>query len=310
MVSDFLERLRKDVLIGYMPMQTFLVEEYGKPMEQHLSEWVLDHPDEFKDAIRKSYAAGCDMTHTATQASSPMRTKPFGEALLKRIYEFNFKSAKLAREVTPEGYYVIGNISHSNPDFLEPLGDYTYEEVYEGYKTQISGLAEGGVDAFHISGNHIEEGIIAIKVAKDLTDIPVIAHDVFYPTKRGFRSMMGLDPKTSAAKLQETGAEIIGTNCGLMTKSSDTSEWYPAATALIREIREGCDRYLCLQPDAGLAQLVDGKTVHPASPEEMAREVLNWVDAGARIVGGCCGANLEHCRRIAAVIREKRANGL
>ena len=243
MASDFLERLRNDVLIGYMPMQTFLVEEYGKPMEQHLSEWVIDHPDEFKDAIRQSYAAGCDMTHTATQASSLMRTKPFGKALLNRVYEFNFKSAKLAREVTPEGRYVIGNISHSNPDFLEPLGDYTYDEVYEGYTVQILGLADGGVDAFHISGNHIEEGIIAIKLAKELTDIPVIAHDVFYPTKKGFRSMMGLAPGTSAAKLQETGAEVVGTNCGLMTKSLDTSEWYPAATALIREIREGCDRY-------------------------------------------------------------------
>ena len=96
MASDFMERLRSDILVAYMPMQTFLVEEYGKPMEQHLSEWVLDHPEEFQDAIRRSYAAGCDMTHTATQASSPFRSQPFGKAVLDRIYEFNVKSAKLA----------------------------------------------------------------------------------------------------------------------------------------------------------------------------------------------------------------------
>jgi len=306
MASDFLERLRNDVLIGYMPMQTFLVEEYGKPMEQHLSEWVLDHPEEFKDAIRRSYEAGCDMTHTATQASSVLRTSPFGQALVDRLYELNYKSARLAREVTPEGYYVIGNISHSNPDFLEPLGSYTYDEVCEGYKVQILGLAEGGVDAFHISGNHIEEGIIAVKMAKELTDIPVIAHDVFYPTKKGFRSMMGLAPGTSAAKLQEASADVVGTNCGLMTKSLDTKDWYTAATELVREIGKGTDRPISFQPDAGLAQLVGGETVYPAFPEEMASEVLNWVSAGARMVGGCCGTSLEHCRRISAVIKGKK----
>jgi 5-methyltetrahydrofolate--homocysteine methyltransferase len=310
MASDFVQRVNNDILVAFLPMQTFLVEEYGKPMEQHLSEWVLDHPEEFQSAIRRSFAAGCDMTHTATQASSPFRSQPYGKAMVDRVYELNFKSAKLAREVTPEDHYVVGNISHSNPDFLEPLGNMTYDEVYEGYKLQILGLAEGGVDVFHIAGNHIEEGIIAIKVANDLTDIPVIAHDVFYPTKKGFRSMMGLDPKTSAARLHRTGAEVIGTNCGLMTKSRNASEWYPSATTLVKEMRQGTDRPLCIQPDPGIPQIINSKTVWPVSPEEMASEVPNWVDAGAHIVGGCCGTGLEHYGGISTVIRERRAKGL
>ena len=95
MATDFLERLRSDRLIGYMPMQTFLVEEYGKPMENHLSEWILAHPGEYQDAARRSFDAGCDMVHTGTQASSRIRSKPFG--LEDRVYEFNFESAKLAR---------------------------------------------------------------------------------------------------------------------------------------------------------------------------------------------------------------------
>ena len=305
MATDFLERLRNEILIAFMPMQTFLVEEYGKLMEEHLSVWVVNHPEEYQDALRRSYAAGCDMGHTATQASNPFRSKPFGQAVVDRVYELNYKSAKLAREVTPEDCYVIGNISHSNPDFLEPLGDLTYNEVYEGYKKQILGLAEGGVDAFHISGNHIEEGIIAVKVAKNFTDLPVIAHDVFYPTKKGFRSLMGLEPKTSAAKLHETGAEVIGANCGSMSKSPDTSEWYPAATVLLKELRTGTDKPLSIQPDPGIPQLINDKTVWPVSPEEMADEVLNWVDAGAHFVGGCCGTSLEHYQGIAAVLRDR-----
>ena len=308
MAEDILKRLEREVLIGYAPMQTMLVHEYGKPMEQHLSEWVVDNPKDYQDALKRSYEAGCDMGHTATQASSPFRSKVFGQAMVDRVYELNLESAKLAREVTPEDCYVVGNISHSNPDFLEPVGDMTPEEVYEGYRMQISGLAEGGVDAFHISGNHIDEGVIAIGVAKDLTDIPVIGQDVFYPTVRGFRSMIGLDPATSAARLDEAGADIIGTNCGSMTESLDPSAWYPAATPLFEEMRQGSPKCMCIQPDAGLARLEEEESVYPAPADEMAREVSNWVKAGARILGGCCGTTLEHFRQISAVIGGGKAN--
>ncbi len=59
-----------------------------------------------------------------------------------------------------------------------------------------------------------------------------------------------------------------------------------------------------------MAQLINGKTVYPASPEEMASEVLNWINVGARIVGGCCGTSLEHGKTISAVIRERKAKKL
>jgi len=135
--------------------------------------------------------------------------------------------------------------------------------------------------------------------------MPVIARNIFYAGKKGFRTMDGWDPKTASARLQEAGAEVIGTSCGLMTKSLDTSEWYPAATALLKEIRQGTDKPLMIQPDPGIPQIINGKTVWPASAEEMASEVLNWVNIGARIVGGCCGSSLEHGVKMAAVLREK-----
>ena len=308
MADDFLKRLESDVLIGHAPLQTILVHEYGKPMEQHLSEWVLDHPKQYQDALKRSYEAGCDLGHTATQASSPFRSRPFGQAMVDRVYELNFESAKLAREVTPDNCYVVGNISHSNPDFLAPVGDMSYDEVYEGYTLQIRALAEGGVDVFHISGNHLDEGLIAIRVARELTDIPVIGNDVFYPTAKGFRSMIGLDPRTSASRLEEAGADVIGANCGLMTQSLEPGEWYPAATALLREMRQDCTKCMCIQPDAGMVQLVEGETIYPAPADEMAKEVLNWVEAGARVIGGCCGTSLEHYRQVSAVIRGDRAH--
>ena len=74
-----------------------------------------------------------------------------------------------------------------------------------------------------------------------------------------------------------------------------------------KEIRQGTDKLLMIQPDPGIPQVINGKTVWPASAEEMASEVLNWVEAGARIVGGCCGSSLEHHRRVLDVLQESRA---
>jgi 5-methyltetrahydrofolate--homocysteine methyltransferase len=310
MTTGFLERLQKDIVIMYMPMQTFLVHEYGKPMEAHLSEWVVSHPREYQDAARRSFEAGCDMVHTATQASSPFRAKPFGITDPDRVYELNYQSAALAKQVTPQGCYVVGNISSTNPDFLEPVGNMTYDQVYEGYKVQVSGLIDGGVDMFHVAGNHIEEELIAIKVARDLSSLPVLALADYYAGKKGFRDWSGLGPREGSEKLQSTGAEVIGAICGLMTKSTDTSEWYAAVMDLVKELRKGSHKPLAIQPDAGLAQLTGTRTIYPARPDQMAKEVLNWVDAGARLVGGCCGTSLEHYRAISTVIKSWRSNHL
>ncbi|MFC1912075.1 homocysteine S-methyltransferase family protein [Chloroflexota bacterium] len=309
MAIGFMERLRNtdDILVIFFAMQTLLVEKYGKPMETHLSEWILAHPEEFQDSLRQIYATGNDIVHIGTQASSPFRAKSYG--IDDRIYELNYKSAKMAKEITPEGRYVAGLISSSNPDWLEPVGNMTYDEVYKGYLEQIKGLLKGGVDLIIATGNHIDETVIAVKAIKDHSDIPVMAGTVFYAGKKGFRTMTGLAPKVAIAKLQETGAEVLGFQCGLMTKSSNTSEWYPGATALLKEVKQETDKYLFIAPDAGLPQLINDKTVWPASPEDMAKEVLNWVASGVRIVGGCCGTSLEHNRKTSIVLRERRTKG-
>jgi len=300
MAKDFLERLRSDRLIGYMPMQTFLVEDYGKPMEQHLSEWILAHPREYRDAARRSFDAGCDMVHTGTQASSRIRSKPFG--LEDRVYEFNFESAKLAREVTPEGRYVVGNFTSTNPELLEPVGSITREEVYEAYKPQILGLAEGGVDVFHAGGGQLDVSLMILKMAKELTDIPIMAFNPFYSGKKGFRTMFGLDPETASRKLDEMGVDVIGATCGEFS--------YEEAPELIRQMRKGTDKPLMIIVNAGDARLVNGKTIYTATPDELEDALPDWIDAGVWVMGGCCGTSLEHYRRISAVLRERKTKGV
>jgi 5-methyltetrahydrofolate--homocysteine methyltransferase len=102
-----------------------------------------------------------------------------------------------------------------------------------------------------------------------------------------------------------------------MTKSTNPEDYYRSAANLVREMRKGCSKPLAIQPNAGLAQLVNFETVYPASPELMAEEVENWVCEGARLVGGCCGTNLDHYRAISQkiggrtatqVIKDKQSN--
>jgi 5-methyltetrahydrofolate--homocysteine methyltransferase len=313
MANEFMDRLRNtdDVLVCFNAIQTIFTEEYGKPMGEHLSAWIIDHPKEYQDTLQRIYAAGHDISHIGTQAASIFRAKPFGQAIIDRIHELNYKPAKLVKEVTPKGHYAIGLVSTSLQDFLEPLGNITREEVYTGYLEQIKGLVDGGIDVIAIVGDDVEAAVIATKALKDhYPDVPVINRSLFYTGKKGFRTLMGLDPKTVATKFHEAGAEVIGFSCGLMNKSEDASQYYPSATNLIKELRQGTDRYLIALPNAGLARLVNDETVYPATPEMMAKEVLNWVDAGARIVGGCCGTSIEHGRMTAAVLKKRRAKGL
>jgi len=304
MPEDIRIRMREstDVLLHYFPAHSALAD-WGKDLESHLSEWIVTHPDAYQEAVVESFKAGCDFVSTSTQAASPWRAAVFG--MRHKVREHNLVSARLARQVTPLDRYVAGFVSSTNPDFLEPVGSLKPREVYEGYKEQISALLEGGVDVIMVVGNHVAEAAIAIRVAKDLADVAVVSQNVYYAGHTGFRSMMGHDPATGTRMLLEAGADVVGASCGLMkaAESTDPRSYYECAASLVREMRAATDAPLSIQPNAGMARLVEGRTVYPATPGELAQAAPLLLEAGARIVGGCCGTSLEHYRKLHSVIR-------
>jgi 5-methyltetrahydrofolate--homocysteine methyltransferase len=308
--QDIRIRLKEssDILLHYFPAHSALAD-WGKDLESHLSEWIVTHPDAYQEALAASFQAGCDFASTSTQAASPWRAAVFG--MRHKVREHNMISARLARQVTPPDRYVAGFVSSTNPDFLEPVGNLKPQEVSDGYKEQISALLEGGVDVIMVVGNHVAEAAIAIRTAKDLADIAVIAQNVYYAGLQGFRSMVGHDPATGTRLLLEAGADVVGASCGLMKAegASDPRSYYECAAALVEQMRAATGMPLSIQPNAGMAQLKDGKTVYPATPQEMARAAPLMLKAGARIIGGCCGTSLEHYRRLAAAIRGNGSRG-
>lgn len=298
MAKGMLERIKSgEILVTYGPIHTLLEQEVGRNLEGHLAEWIINHPDEFQRVLAATYAAGSDIGAAGAQGNNRYRLKDFG--LEDKVYELTLKQTQLAREVTPENCYLAGHLGMTGV-FLEPVGDMTVEKLYDSFVEQIIPSLEAGVDLFVLNENDTEQIAIAIKAVKDHGDLPVIARNLFYPTKRGIRTLMGVDVKTASARLQEAGADVVGAVCGGISPIGD-------ALTSVKEMRKGCGKSqpLSIKPDAGLAQLIDGRLVQPVTPEQMAKEVPSWIAAGASVVGGCCGTSLKHVEAIAAARGKK-----
>ena len=273
-----------------------LQQEKGRNLEEHQAEWIVNHPDDFQDVLKAMFAAGSDIGAAGVQGNNRYRLEAFG--LEDRVYELTLKPLQLARAVTPEDRYLVGQLGMTGV-FLPPVGEITVDKLYKSFVEQIIPTLEAGVDLFAVNENDTEQLVVAIKAVKNYCNLPVIALSLSYPTKKGISTMMGVPTKTAAARLQEAGADVIGATCGGISPIEE-------ALTVVKEMRQGCDKPLMIRPDAGLAQLINGQIVHPFTPQEMAKEVPGWIAAGAQIVSGCCGTSLEHIKAISAVVKGQK----
>ena len=209
----------------------------------------------------------------------------------------------MARSVCPSGGYVAGSIGPTGhlPDTFEPLGDTPAELFYESFREQALALAEGGVDLFAVETMMIpDEALLAIKAAKEATGLPVLCSMTFqFNQAKGVdRTMWGTSPADAAEQLVAAGADIVGCNCG---------DGGPGrGPAILAERRTATGALLAAYPNAGIPKMVGDKTVYDLTPEAMAAAYPAILDAGARIVGACCGSTPEHIRAIAAVVRGQK----
>jgi len=123
----------------------------------------------------------------------------------------------------------------------------------------------------------------------------VVATMSFNRTPKGYRSLVGVDPKQGARAMVEAGADAVGLVCG-GTSLEDV-------TQVMKEMNEVCAKPLVAKPNAGIPELIDGKPVHPATPDHVAAEALKWVQLGARVIGGCCGTTPEHMAMVTRAVR-------
>ncbi len=250
--------------------------------------WNKERRSDVLDIAKRYVEAGADIILTNSFGGSPFKLEGFG--LQEETYALNRAAAEISREAAGDRVLVLGSVGPTGKMVI--MGEISEEELLEGFKEQIRGLADGGVDGIVVETmTDIEEARIAVTAAKMVSDVDVACTFTFSKTLTGeYRTIMGTGVDEYLEMTRSAGADIIGANCGNGTAGM---------IEIVRQIRVlDKDIPVLVHANAGLPKYEDGKTVFPEAPEEMAPQMRDLVDAGANIVGGCCGTTPEHIRQI------------
>jgi 5-methyltetrahydrofolate--homocysteine methyltransferase len=254
--------------------------------------WCIDHPDEVRDIAASYLAAGADMVETNSFGGTSIRLARHG--LASRAGELNEAAARLSREAAGDSKWVIASMGPTGK-FLS-MGDVSAEEMYASYAEQAEALARGGADALCVETMmDAREASIAVRAAKSASGLEVICTFTFSKTAEGCcRTITGLSPEDAAVAALDAGADIVGANCG---------NGFAGMIDVVRSMRPAArGAPIMAQANAGLPASVDGIDVYPEGPEAMAALLPALLDAGASIVGGCCGTTSSHIAAIRRVV--------
>ncbi len=258
----------------------------GLPAGECPDGWNLTHPERVEEVARAYVDAGSRVILTNTFRANRLTLAGYG--LADKVAEINRAGAAISRRAAAGCVHVFASIGPTGK--LLTTGETTEEELLAAFTEQAQALAEGGAEALLVETmSDLAEAKLALRAARQ-TGLPVVVSMIFGSGKNKDRTMMGATPEQVAQELTEAGADAIGANCG-----SGIAAYVP----ICRRLRAATARPIWIKPNAGLPELLDGRTVYRITPEEFASHLPALIEAGATFIGGCCGTGPEFIRKIA-----------
>lgn len=277
--------------------------EAGMPVGVCPESWVLENPKVLLDLQRRYVEAGSNLVYAPTFTANRIKLEEYG--LAERLEEMNRKLVQLSREAVGEKALVAGDMTMTGQQ-LYPMGELMFEELVEVYKEQARVLCEAGVDLFVVETMmSLQESRAAVLAIREVCDLPIM---VTLTYNEDGRTLFGTEPETAVVVLQSLGVDAIGINC-----STGPMEMVEP----VRKMAEYATVPIVAKPNAGLPELVEceclpegettpvkkKKTVYRMTPEEFAEAGVALVEAGASILGGCCGTTDAHIKALSDAVR-------
>ncbi len=266
------------------------LQKAGMPGNVCPEQWILEHTDVMRGLQRSYVQSGTQILYAPTFTANRIKLAEYG--LSDRLLEMNAQLVQLSKETAGDKALVAGDLTMTGQQ-LYPLGELQFEELVDVYKEQGKALYDAGVDLFVIETMmSLQETRAAVLAIQETCDLPILASLTF---EADGRTLFGTDPETAVVVLQSLGVDAVGLNCstGPMEMIEIVEKMYAYANIPI-----------LAKPNAGLPELENGRTVYKTSPQEFAEAGCKLAEAGAAMIGGCCGTTPEHIQALAAKLRD------
>ena len=278
--EEFKKRTSEGILLGDGATGSNMMKA-GMPKGVCTEKWICDHPQVIIDLKHAYMDAGSQVISVPTITANRINLTRHG--LQDQTREINSTLMQIGRETVREGIYLNASVTTTSRI------DEDYGRLLDAYEEQISIIAEGGADyvtAATMLG--LEETMAAVEACRSVCDLPLCCSLTIESDGSLFYGGNIFD---AVETLAEMGADAVGINC---STGPDKLE------SVVRNMKERVDIPVIAIPNAGMPTISDkGEAIYPMGPDEYAKYMKVLVEAGARIIGGCCGTTPEYIRKVA-----------